>query len=116
MHELHSFHGSHVTFLSLSDVHAGKTFFVTPYPQIQTMLATVLKIEFYDNVAEYPTLILRKEYVGRVRQQVFEHKAAATAFRPKLSWHYLGLSSFVSLAAAPLAKISLWLQDNLHFF
>ncbi len=68
MAELHDAQHAYVTFLSLSDVELGKTYFITPLPETRQILESTLHIQFKNGIGEYPELILRKEYVPIVKQ------------------------------------------------
>ena len=68
MSELHVAQHAYVTFLSLSDVELGKTYFITPHDETRQILESSLHIQFENGVGEYPELILRKEYVPLVKQ------------------------------------------------
>jgi hypothetical protein len=111
IHQLHTANGADVTFLSLCDVHLGKTFFISPYDHIQVMLHKVLAIQFDGAVAEYPNLILRKEYVGKVRQHVLAQQSRNKLGR---SWRlsYNAWPAVLSLLAAPIGKLLFKLQES----
>jgi inorganic pyrophosphatase/exopolyphosphatase len=59
---------AYVTMLSLSDVVAGKTYFVAADAFSEDVLERALGLTFHQGVAEYPKLILRKEYVAPLKQ------------------------------------------------
>ncbi len=80
MSELHDDQNSHITFVSFCDVDLGKTYFMSHHVETQLVLSDALGISFNQNVAEFPRLILRKEYVEPVKRQAL----AAGAPTPQL--------------------------------
>ena len=106
----HTKHKAHVTVFSMCDVELGKTYFITPYSDIQKILGEILAVEFSGNTAEYPSIILRKEYVQGLRQRYFEKSKETHRSLVSVSWM---MPVAAALLVHPVIKLIFWARDLL---